>query len=53
MGCKLFFFLYQIALVLSSIECNELFRHPKDREKDDSNSMTNSFQPSEIDAGEN
>jgi hypothetical protein len=53
MGCKFSFFWYQVALVLRSIEWNELNGHPKDRGKDDLNSMTNFFQPGEIDSGEN
>jgi hypothetical protein len=53
MDCKLSFFWHQVALVLKSIEYNELIGHPKDRGKNDSNSRTNSFQSGEIDAGEN
>jgi hypothetical protein len=49
MGCNLF----QITLVLRNTGWNELVGHPKDRGKEDLNSMTNSFQPGEIDAGEN
>jgi hypothetical protein len=51
MGYKLSLFWYQVALVLRSIECKELIGHPKDRGKDNSNSMTNSFQPGETDVG--
>jgi hypothetical protein len=39
--------------VLRSIEWNELIGYPKDRAKDDLNSMKNSLQPSETNAGEN
>jgi len=53
MGFTLSFFWHQVALVLRSIEWNELIGHPKDRGKDDSNSRTNSFQSDEIDAREN
>jgi hypothetical protein len=53
MGCKLFFFWYQVTLVLRSIEWNKLIGHPKDRGKDDSNSRTNSFLPYETNVGEN
>jgi len=52
-GCKLSFFWYQVALVLRSIEWNKLIGHPKDRAKDDLNSMTNSLQPNETNAREN
>jgi hypothetical protein len=53
MDCKLSFFWHQVALVLRSIEWNELIRHLKDRGKDDLNSRTNSFQSGETGAGEN
>jgi hypothetical protein len=53
MDCNLFIFWFQVILVLRNTGCNELISHPKDRDKDDSNSMTNSFQPGEIDAEEN
>jgi hypothetical protein len=49
MGCNLF----QITLLLRNTGRNELVGHSKDRGKEDWNSMTNSFQPSETDAGEN
>jgi hypothetical protein len=38
--------------VLRSVELNKLIGHPKDRTKDDLNSMTNSLQPGETNAGE-
>jgi hypothetical protein len=53
MNCKLSFFWHQVALVLRSLEWNELIGNPKDQGKDDSNLRTNSFQPGETDAGEN
>jgi hypothetical protein len=53
MGCNLFIFWFQVTLVLKNTGWNELIGHPKDRGKEDSNSMTNSFQPSETNAGEN
>jgi hypothetical protein len=40
MDCKLYFFWYQVTLVLRSIEWNELIGHPKDQGKDDLNSTT-------------
>jgi hypothetical protein len=43
MGCKLSFFWYKVTLLLRSTELNELIGHPKNRGKDNSNSMTNSF----------
>jgi hypothetical protein len=52
MGCKLFLFRYQVALVLKNSGWHELIGHPKDRGKDDLNSRTNSFQLGETDAGE-
>jgi len=36
MDCKLSFFWHRIALVLRTIEWNELIKHPKYRGKDDS-----------------
>lgn len=53
MGCNLFFFWFQVTLVLKNTRWNELIGHPKDRGKEDSNSRMNSFQPGETDAGEN
>jgi hypothetical protein len=53
MGCNLFIFWFQVTLVLRNTEWNELIGHLKDRGKEGSNSRTNSFQPGEIDAGEN
>jgi len=53
MGCNLFIFWFQITLVLRNTGWNEFIGHPKDRGKEDSNSRSNSFQPGEIDAGEN
>jgi len=53
MGCNLFIFWFQVALVLKNTGWNELIGHPKDRGKEDSNSRTNSFQPVETDAGGN
>jgi hypothetical protein len=53
MGCNLFIFWFQVTLVLRNTEWNELMGHPKDRGREGSNSMMNSFQPGETDAGEN
>jgi hypothetical protein len=53
MGCNLFIFWFQVILVLRITGLNELIGHSKDRGKDDSNSMMNSFQLGETDAGEN
>jgi hypothetical protein len=53
MSCNLFIFWFQVILVFRSMGCNELIGHPKDRGKDDLNSRESSFEPGEIDAGEN
>jgi hypothetical protein len=53
MSCNLFIFWFQVILVLRNTRWNELIGLPKDRGKKDSNSRTNSFQPSETDAGGN
>jgi hypothetical protein len=44
MGCKLFLFRHQVALRLRSTRWNGLIGHPKDRGKDDLNSMAEKFE---------